>query len=400
MANKKLLKTCLSIFMLMFLLTLTACGKYRKAEKADAINYIENRYDVKVKSFSASESSPQERKCLDTSAEPYTYPHSTGSHDNTNPDIIYTMETENGVTFHLVQMYRYGIIGCYGLSEDYLIQLLIANPHLYEKLKSSPYHFQYNNTIGAKDIPDIGFSLFVSSFDEIKPATELAHSVIANEAAILPDNGTFPEYLNVDNTTPQICIMSGEIELGRFNFRTTEKPELPDLQKKTQLFEYTYVQNVRDGALTESLSDDILNTYGPEKIEHVTYNGKELPNFNIYYGINHLQDTDWDCYIVWDNDKKNETCDIYYDDLDMFLTTVGYHMSCKRDSITWSNEKNTVTIRMRNSSVTCIHNGNKYVPDGILNSAVLKFSEKDIYELFGIRFDIDRINETAEVIMD
>lgn len=391
----------LPLIFFFILCSLTACGsKYRKAEKKDAIKYFEERYEIEIQSISETNTDRNQRKCLDTSASPYS--NDAFSYDKRdNADIIYKIQDKNGINFHMVQMYQYGWVGYYRITEDYLMQLLRSNPSLYEKLENSPYHCQYMNTIGADDIPQAGFNLFISNFQEVKPAATLAYETIMNEDAILTDTEIIPKYLSVHSISPQIAFIAGkETTIGNFYFRTTKDVERPDLQEYIRFLEREYVQNVRDGAIKEELSTDLLNTYGPEKISDISYGGNKIPKFRIYYGIDRVLETNWDCYIIWDNSKKTKDCGIYYDALNNVLTAIGFHMTCDRHSITWSNDKHTVTIYQKNKDRICTHNGKEYQPEGILNSALLKFTEKDVHELFGMRFKIDKVAETAEIILE
>ncbi len=392
---------CLSLILsLCVLCTLTACGKYRKAEKSDAIEYIENRYQTEIQSITETKRDRNQRECLDTSASPYSN-DSFDYDERDNADIIFEIEDKNGIHFHMVQMYQYGWVGYYRITEDYLVQLLRSKPELYENLENSPYRCRYVNTIGADDIPHAGFELFLSNFEDVRPAVTLAYESIMQENALLPDTEAIPEYLSAHNLIPRITFIAGEkTTLGNIQYRTTGNAERDDLQEYIRILEQEYVQQVRNGTISEELSKDILNTYGPKQITEVYYAGNKIPNFRIYYGRDKTLETDWDCYIVWDNDKKTEDCDIYYDDLDRLLTSVGYHMTCDKDSITWTNDQHSVTIRGNNKNRICMHNGEEYQPEGILNTALVKFTEKDLRELFGIRLEIDKIAETAEILLE
>lgn len=152
------------------------------------------------------------------------------------------------------------------------------------------------------------------------------------------------------------------------------------MQECVRFLEQEYVQKVRDGAIKEELSTDILNTYGPEKISEISYNGHKIQRFYIYYGIDRALETDWDCYIIWDNSKKTKDCDIYYDALNNVLTAIGFHMTCDKNSITWSNDRHTVTIRQKHKERICTHNGKEYQPEGILNPSL--FGENIFFSHF------------------
>ena len=390
----------LLVFFFFILCSLTACGnKYRKAEQKDAIQYFEKRYEIEIESISETKTARNQRECLDTSGIPYS--NDAFNHDKRdNEDIIYTLQDKNGICFHMVQMYQYGWTGYYKITEDYLVQLLRSRPSLYEKLETSPYQCQYVNTIGADDIPYAGFQLYINNFEEITPATTLAYETIMNEDAILTDTETIPEDLSVHSIVPEIFIIAEKTTLDRFRFRTAKDAKRPDLQECIRYLEREYVQNVRDGVIKEKLSTDLLNLYGPEKISDISYNGDKIPNFQIYYGMDRVLETNWDCYIIWDKSKKTEKCDIYYDVLNHVLNTVGFHMTCDRHSITWSNDKHSVTISQKGKERICTHNGKEYQPEGILSPYLLKFTEKDVQELFGMQYKINKVAETAEIILE
>lgn len=218
-------------FFLCILCSLTACGKYRKADQKDAMKYLEDRYEIEIQSISETSTARNQRKHLDASASPYSN-NKFNDDKRDNADIIYQIQDKNGINFHMVQMYQYGWIGYYRISEDYLIQLLRSQPALYEKLESSPYHCQYVNTIGADTIPRAGFHLFLNNFQEVEPAVTLAYETIMNENAILNDTEIIPKDLYVHSITPQISFFAeNQTAIGNLPFRTTKHSEELDLQE-------------------------------------------------------------------------------------------------------------------------------------------------------------------------
>ena len=142
-------------------------------------------------------------------------------------------------------------------------------------------------------------------------------------------------------------------------------------------------------------------TYGPEKIKDVYYQEEDVP-ISLYYGFGHSLGANGDCYIIWDNPKKLEEkgAYIYYDDLNILLETVGYRTAYTENAVIWTKGSNVVTIEVEENSYICKRNGVVYKPEGIVNTALIKLTEKDMQELFGITYEIDKIGEQAQIMIN
>lgn len=185
------------------------------------------------------------------------------------------------------------------------------------------------------------------------------------------------------------------------DFRYAAQEDIEMVETHIQNAEREYVYSVREGLIEETLAEGILLTYGPEKITDVYYQEEKVP-ISLYYGISPSLETNWDCYIVWDNPEKREEKGAYvcYDDLNVLLETVGYQTDYTENAVIWTKGNNVVTIEVKEDNYICSRNGVVYKTEGIVNAALIKLTEKDMQELFGITYEIDMIEEQAQIVIN
>ena len=131
------------------------------------------------------------------------------------------------------------------------------------------------------------------------------------------------------------------------------------------------------------------------------YQNEKVP-ISLYYGISPSLETNWDCYIVWDNPEKldEKSPRVCYDDLNVLLEAVGYRTEYTENAVIWTKGNNVVTIEVEEDNYICRRNGVIYKTEGIVNAALIKLTEKDMQELFGITYEIDMIEEQAQLMVN
>ncbi len=70
------------------------------------------------------------------------------------------------------------------------------------------------------------------------------------------------------------------------------------------------------------------------------------------------------------------------------------------NAVSWTNGNNVVAIEVEENNYICRRNGVIYKTEGIVNATLIKLTEKDMQELFGITYEIDKIGEQAQVMIN
>lgn len=377
-------------------LSLKGCG-YQEMQGEQITDYLSERYGGTFEIVSTEEKERCDRDYLDADMEKLNI---KGDDVFEDKDYIYTIRDENGLEFNLVGFKQYGWGSYYQYTDDYNMQVLKANPLLWEKLDGIGYPYTYYNGIGRDDLPKAYFNVQITCFEDLETAvTDICEMVACKELEI-PLTPHSNEELAVQSIVPGVRLLSQDVCVWNTDFHYRLQEDIEAVEMHIQNAEREYVYSVREGKIEETLAEEILLNYGPEKITDVYYQEEKVPIY-LYYGISPSLETNWDCYIVWDNPEKWEEKGAYvcYDDLNVLLETVGYRTDYTENAVIWTKGDNVVTIEVEDNNYICRRNGRIYKTEGIVNAALIKLTEKDMQELFGIIYEIDGIRERAQIMI-
>lgn len=325
---------------------------------------------------------------------------------------ILTVKDENGVEFHLIQIPIWGIGKHYEACDDYCVQWLKSQTEIYETLMNSDYECEFYNEIGKERRPQAGFLLSVDNFYELQNAIEFAYSIASSKNAILPDYDDESDDIYGRAVYPRIIICSADCKsiydgICYISFSSKcEKNEttLEEYLKKTKI---KYVDWVREGYIDEELTDDVLEQYGPEEISVVTYDGEDMElvlmrdtgeeNSDIYNPNGEM--------IYYIRDWVGDNVPIDVPRLTKFAKCAGYGVEqVGNDRTYFIKGTDEIVLDREGDSFTITKNGRAVIVQGNYRckngSVYITLTTEDLQKLFGIRIEIDKIHETAEVIMD
>lgn len=219
------MKKFVRIILYVIILTVMFTGCRKDMNEEEVMKYLENRYHQTFTLVSSKKYPCEERNYLDERVEPVTTTYG-GGYD----DIVDIYMDENGLKFHVYHFLRYGVVNSWVVTDDYCVQKLISQSELYVPLEESEFDFKYFNTIGMDEERYAGFYVTVSDYEDIRPITELAFSVVQNEKAVLCDYGIIDndDFFNMSITPAIYLIDENGAELGRLRFRTEQIPQITD----------------------------------------------------------------------------------------------------------------------------------------------------------------------------
>ncbi len=374
-------------------LFLCGCG-VADLENADTADYLEQRYDREFTLLSSEETPRKDRHYLDDRMETLAETQEDAHAD----DIVDMYEDENGIRFHVFHTLRYGVANSWVITDDYNVQYLMSQPEVYAPLEQSAYDCTYYNTIGmrAEYGADAGFQLMVSEFAAIRPAAELAFSVIEHAAALpLGTENTSFRY----SIVPEITLSAGEdLPLCSMAFRTEWMPQGTDLDNFIRSAEEQYIAYVNDGYLTEALPETVLHRR----------NRREIPIFADGRQIAVLTSDEWDrTYAV--EDSAEFWGEMEFSQLKATCAYAGYTYTPDGDRLRITKGEDTILIRRTRvdetgtssdrSKYTLWKNGSQLAPEGILEGSstgeVCRLTLADYEYLFGITITVDYEKGTA-----
>lgn len=385
------------LLVLVCVLSLTGCG-YQEMQGDQITDYLNERYGGTFEIVSTEEKARCDREYLDADMEKLNI---KGDDTREDKDYIYTIKDENGVEFNLVGFKQYGWGSYYQYTDDYNMQVLKANPVLWEKLEGIGFPYTYYNGIGYDDLPKAYFDVQISCFEDVEAAVTDICEMVACEELEIPLAPYSNEELATKSIVPSVRLLSQDICIWNTDFRYAGQEDIEAMETHIQNAEREYVYSVREGLIEETLAEEILLTYGPEKITEVHYQEEKVP-ISLYYGISPSLETNWDCYIVWDNPKKVDEKGAYvcYNDLNVLLEAIGYQTDYTENAVIWTKGNNVVTLEVKENNYICSRNGVVYKTEGIVNATLIKLTEKDMQELFGITYEIDKIGEQAQIMVN
>lgn len=381
-----------------FILLLVGCEQGNDFTDEEALEYLKQRYGCDFELISVERINRSHRYYVDERMAPVPTESILSDDDD---DIIYTFRDENGLESHMCKILHNGYPTVYYINdEDYATQYLMSKPKLYEKLTNSSFTCEYVNPLGIDDAVNFtGFELSIKCYDEIADAVAFVHEVISQQSELLPDKDCNKDLRNrFYSVYPRISIQTedGAFGLVIIPFLTEKDSEISNVEELTKKAEREYVNLVRNGQISETLPNEVLENIPTEKIQNITFQG-EIVLDAMYYN------PDWGCYFLWDNGKSASGNDygIYYKKLSKLLEKLGYTTDLREDSISWSNDENCVIIEHEDNVFTCTKNGKVYEYKGEISQIanVLKLTEHDLEFLFGITFEFNQIEATGEIIL-
>ncbi len=384
------------LLVLLCVLSLVGCG-YQEMQGNQITDYLSARYGGTFEIVSTEEKERCDRDYLDADMEKLNI---KGDDVNEDKDYIYTIKDENGVEFNLVGFKQYGWGSYYQYTDDYNMQVLKTKAVLWEKLEGMGFPYTYYNGIGYDNLPKAFFNVQISCFEDVEAAITDICEMVACEELEIPWVPYSNEELAVQSIMPGVRLLSQDVCVWNTDFHYALQEDIEAVETHIQNAEREYVYSVREGQIEETLAEEILLNYGPEIITDVYYQEEKVPIY-LYYGTSPSLGTNWDCYIVWDNPEKWEEKGAYvcYDDLNLLLEAVGYRTDYTENAVSWTKGGNVVTIEVEENNYICRRNGVIYKTEGIVNATLIKLTEKDMQELFGITYEIDKIGECAQIMI-
>lgn len=372
-------------------LLVSGCGIPDMKQK-EVQDYLQNRYDRSFTCISSKAMPRGQRHPLD----PRLAETAPTYEDQNADDIVDVYEDADGISFHVWHYLRYGVVGSWVVTEDYPVQWLMAKPELYAPLEDAGY--TYYNTIGASEDLDAGFALTVARFEDIRPAAELAFSVVGSDAAILPDRGLRPEKQENREENfwhhaviPQICLVTeqGE-ELGKLSFRTEQVPRMTDKENFIRAAEQIFIEKTgHPGQLPEEVRERTLPAQIP-----VYADGEQAAVLQKEYFYP---------YQVTDEVKRGEK--LQFAQLIRICEACGWKAEAKTNKLYLRRGEDTVLFSRRNGSgydhsvYGVYKNGTAFLPEGSVDDYLendrCSLTIADFWYLFGITIDVDYEAEEA-----
>ncbi|MDE5620967.1 MAG: hypothetical protein K2I80_10730 [Ruminococcus sp.] len=372
---KRFVLVVLCIMTFMF----TGCRKDMNEE--EVIEYLENRYHQTFTLVSSKEYPREERNYLDERVESLSTTYGAGNAD----DIVDIYMDENGLKFHVYHFLRYGVVNSWVVTDDYCVQKLISQPELYAPLEESEFDFKYFNTIGMDEEHHAGFYVTVSDYEDIRPITELAFSVVQNEKAVLCYYGIIDndDFFNMSITPAIYLVKENGAELGRLRFCTEHIPPVTDKE------DFIHIAEKRFSGKDNCDNDEKIPLYA---------DGKRVAFMEREYW-------DWS-YNIEDSVPLYEKME--FKQLRTLCELAGYTFnSITDDKLRIEKGDDRITIRRTKgkaydkSNFTVYKNGEIFITEGridnVLQEDVCRLTIADYYYLFGIKITVDYENEKAVI---
>lgn len=375
-----------------FLLTITlflglcGCGSDHNEISAEELTaYLENKYQEKFTLKSSEEFSPNGKRS----------------------DTRYTFESASGINCHISKVYGGGFIGYrYSYREDYPVMYLREHPDLIAELSEG--NFEVDRT-DADDgyCFETEYVLYLDSYDEIEPILVFIDLFLAGAEAI-PDSGyTLSDY-EIISLRPGITV--GIREDGVFyplavsyRYPTESNSDTGCKEDFLEGTQETYVKLVREGHLSETLSEDLMNLYPASAICDITYQDEIVISSMVYHRESGEYALDQSC-------TEYESCEFYPDRLGGLLRTLGWSEKVSKRSVVWSKGTDEVELCLKGygknkTEMYCFKNGEEYQVCGRLAwqsgaNPIVTLTESDLQYLFGMDFEFDQMNLTGRLILD
>ncbi|MDO5559791.1 MAG: hypothetical protein Q4F95_09370 [Oscillospiraceae bacterium] len=362
--------------------------------KKEVTSYLEKRYDKTFTYVSSEHISRSQRNYLDKRIKKLTETASDSDVD----DIVDTYKDENNLEFHVYHFIVFGVSSYWEITDDYCVQYLISQSEIYAPLEQSSYNYTYYNTIGMGEERKAGFKLCVTNFNDIRQISELAFSIIGNDAAILPDCGTEGNEHYTMSITPEITLVtSNELELGTVKFRTEYCPQITDKDNFIRRAENQFIEYVKDGQLVTDIFPEVLSR-------------NDLLNIPVYMGEKQIATLSnrYNKYCIEDQIQIGTSMNL--NQLRSLCELAGYTMTETGSKVKIEKESNTIVIERfygknyDTSNFTIFKNGKKFIPEGKIDDNsqqdICWLTISDYYYLFGIHITVDYENSTASISLN
>lgn len=362
------------------LLMFCGCGgNHNDIPEADLITYLENKYD---ESFSL------------TGREEFS-PHGKGT------DTLYTFESASGIVSHISKVFGGGFMGYrYTYRDDYPVMYLRSHPELTEELEAA----------GAERVDEEGYYcagsayvLYIDSYDEIESVTEWIEEFLQN-AQPVPDSGYIVPEREISQCWAGITVGFRENGYQFYpycHYPTASHRDIPVREDFLAYAQSNYVRMVREGSLSESLSDDLLEKYPAGAIRNITCGDEVVIDCMVYSEERGGYSIELSC-------TEKEECEFYPDKLALLLDGLGWKEKVSKRSVTWSRGGDTVKLclegyGLNNTELHCYKNGEEYQVCGYLlwqggSNPLIALSQPDLQYLFGMDFEFEQRNMTGRLV--
>lgn len=362
------------------LLMFCGCGgNHNEIPEADLIAYLENKYD---ESFTL------------TGKEEFS-PHGKGT------DTLYTFESNSGIVCHISKVFAGGFMGYrYSYRDDYPVMYLRCHPEFAGELEAvgAERGDEEENYCAAST-----YIIFIDRYDEIDSVTGWIEEFLQN-AQPVPDSGYTVPQREIVQSCAGITIGFRENDYRFYSYcryPTEARQEIPDREDFLAYAQGNYVRMVREGSLSEDLSDDLLEKYPAGAIRNITCGDEAVIDYMVYREERGGYSIELSC-------TEKEECEFYPDKLASLLRKLGWQEKVSKRSVTWSRGGDTVRLclegyGLNNTELHCYKNEAEYQVRGYLlwqegTNPLVALSQPDLQYLFGMDFEFDQRNMTGRLV--
>lgn len=376
----------------------TGCDNTVELSDKECIEYLNERYGRKFELVS-SEIITSDNYCyLD---EDMKIELEEECHIGAETIKVLTCKDEDGIEFHLTQVYGSGMGRGWVTSDDYCVQWAKNQPHIYGELINSEFECEIYNEIGYAESPWAAFIIYIDDFSELKQAVELVYDIANNKESVLPGTGKDRKDVKENTVDPYIMILSkDEVGVGSIRlYAEYEEKEETTLEEYIRKFSFEYVDEVREGSIEETLSVEILNQYGPNYFHDIKYNNEDV-ELVLYRDIGDNEyikkENKQLIYFIYENVDRKELYDI--PQVLAIAKCAGYEIIKKgKHEVCFSNGIDEVVINTREGDVFFYKNGKKVKLQGGYDLGAIRLTTDDFYTLFGMKVEFDFVNEKVEL---
>ncbi len=321
--------------------------------------------------------------------------------DGRGKDIVYTFESESGITSHISKVFSGGFMGySYSYTDDYPVAYLREHSELIEGLLDGPYETERIDSESQHCLAS-AYTLYFDGYGDIVPALEFIEDFL-REAEPVPDSGYTLPNAKISSRRPQVTIGNREAGNSSFGvyyfFPTASDHNTGKAEDFVQYAQDKYAGLVRDGSISATLPEHLLEKHPASAIRGITYNGRTVIDSMSYsekYGG----------YCIDQYCTDRDSCEFYPDKLSGLLLLLGWDEKVSARSIVWSRGKDEVELCLKGYGLnrTELHlykNGSEYSPRGRVlwqsgSNPIVTLSEPDLQYLFGMVFEFDQSAETG-----
>ena len=317
--------------------------------------------------------------------------------------LLYSMKCADGTEFTVKRMrMQHGYFGSFYYEYDcnYLLNWFLDHPEL-------------NKMFDEKGLSHEDFSsgsmVIARNFEEVHTAVETACTLVEDSSNRIPALTDIDEDYEMKFSRPRILVRAldgksadSSTTLTEFEYRGGTNKVDYDEEWEIYNAEWEYVDHVRRDYINVTLSDDILEKYGPStlkiKLTNKEYSIMRAKNDDKDFQVGKTENL----YYILDyiDIQHSETLDFPW--IASFAEFTGFK-PCTADSKSYTLARGDEKVVFRFSESGCYaeRNGVKTDLRGKLEASEITYSIKlttdDLTKLFDTKFKLDLVNETAEI---